>query len=394
MLILNIKKKRAHTKPRRRGEEESETTSERLARKDIVDIKHKQKRTDSKPRRRGEEESETTSEHLGRKDIVDVKHKQKRTDSKPRRRREEESETTSERLARRDIVDIKHKEKRAHTKPRRRGEEESETTSERLARKDIVDIKHKEKRTHIKPRRRGEESEPSELSNISRRAIIDIKKGKQGYTKGQKYYNKNIIITPSGYGDKKIYDSQYGRREFSTGDRNLNIGTIRGRDFAGYDKSGIRNISSDKGRYGHYGKYGQFGQYGQYGQFGQYDQFGQTLDILNQGLQYFTKNIVIEPVLTTTKGGQNNIYTYENINLAKSGKSISSGKQMKDGRIKKAWEVEGKYGEEIYSRRTPSDHEILTESEMRRLGINENTKLYHKEITIRPVVIPKQKSKN
>ena len=41
------------------GEEESETTSERLGRKDIVDVKHKEKRIHSKPRRRGEE-SETT----------------------------------------------------------------------------------------------------------------------------------------------------------------------------------------------------------------------------------------------------------------------------------------------------------------------------------------------
>jgi len=112
-------------------------------------------------------------------------------------------------------------------------------------------------------------------------------------------------------------------------------------------------------------------------------------------LQYFTKNIVIEPVLNTTtytsKDAQQSIYTYES--LAKSGKSISSGKQMKDGRAKRPWDAEGKYGEEAYSGRTPSDQEILTESEMRKLGINENTKLYHKEITIKPVVIPQQNSK-
>jgi hypothetical protein len=66
---------------------------------------------------------------------------------------------------------------------------------------------------------------------------------------------------------------------------------------------------------------------------------------------------------------------------------------MKYGGVKRPWDAEGKYGEETFSGRTASDQEILTESEMRRLGINENTKLYHKEITIRPVVIPQQNSK-
>ena len=194
-----------------------------------------------------------------------------------------------------------------------------------------------------------------------------------------------------------MIESQYGRREFSSGYRDLNIEERRGKDFTRYDKSGARTISSDAGRYGQYGKSGQYGKYGQYGksgqygQFEQYGQFGQTIDILNQGLQYFTKNIVIEPVLTTSKGGQQSIYTYES--LAKSGKSISSGKQMKDGRVKRPWDAEGKYGEETYSGRTVSDQAILTERDMRRLGINENTKLYHKEITIRPVVIPQQNSK-
>ena len=63
--------KRTDSKPRRRGEEESETTSDHLGKRDVVEIKHKKKRNDSKPRRRGEEESETVSDHLGKKDIVD-----------------------------------------------------------------------------------------------------------------------------------------------------------------------------------------------------------------------------------------------------------------------------------------------------------------------------------
>ena len=44
------------------------------------------------------------SERLGRKDIVDIKQKQKRAHTKLRRRREEESENTSEYLARKDIM--------------------------------------------------------------------------------------------------------------------------------------------------------------------------------------------------------------------------------------------------------------------------------------------------
>ena len=118
---MTTKKKRPYTKPRRRGEDESETVSN-ISRKVIVDIKKgkdkagkgkKSHSTVSKRviRRRGEPESESLSEdHLSKREIVDIKKKGKKS-VKPRRRDERDIISESSHLSKKVVDYTTKKEK-------------------------------------------------------------------------------------------------------------------------------------------------------------------------------------------------------------------------------------------------------------------------------------------
>ena len=128
-----------------------------------------------------------------------------------------------------------------------------------------------------------------------------------------------------------------------------------------------------------------------------------------KGVQYFTKSIVIQPVPIQYQSGKKSTSSGENTSSNKSDKDrkekskfiISDimhtiGKQSQSANGKKAekkvWKVENRNGEDLFLGAASSDQETLTESMLKAIeGYDENTKFYHKEITIRPVFIPPPK---
>jgi len=123
---------------------------------------------------------------------------------------------------------------------------------------------------------------------------------------------------------------------------------------------------------------------------------GQNIDILKEGIQFFTKNIVIEPVFPQYKSGQKSTYSFENMTSVQ---RISSVKKEKDGKTmkiqgtKRAWEIEGRSGDDVFYGRTPSDQEKLSDSALKSRGIDDKTKYYSKQIVVQPVNITKKNSK-
>ena len=122
---------------------------------------------------------------------------------------------------------------------------------------------------------------------------------------------------------------------------------------------------------------------------------------LIKGVQYFTKNIVITLVPIEYNTSKKKAYTAEHIALNKSGKGkdwkqssgkygnnniiISSGKQTKSSGSsgeKKLWEMGVNYGLNGFT-----DDSFLNALD----GFDDNTKFFHKEITILPVYIPPPK---
>ena len=109
-------------------------------------------------------------------------------------------------------------------------------------------------------------------------------------------------------------------------------------------------------------------------------------------MKYFTKNIVIEPV---TKGKYNiqsaSLKDSENKWSTHSGRS-QVNKVYSKGAEKRPWEIDSKNGEDGFFGRYSNDAEIYSEDMLRKIpGINENTKFYHKTITITPVILPPPK---
>jgi len=341
------------------------------------------------------------------------------------RRRDDEASVSSDRLGRKEVVDIKKKAKRDLTKPRRRGRrgDESEITElSHISKKEIVDTKKgKEKRSKSitkktigKGRKKGEGSETSsdKVSNISTKVIVETRKGKgavydtkdykikgkydkieegqkyfskiitivpadkgydiaEGLRKSDKYFSKNIVIEPMTKDAKK---QDYTKRTQSTAGRDLGIESRKGREYGSYESRFDRTASVDN------------------------KTTGKVIDIL-KGVKYYTKNIVIQPVQKDARIGKKN--TYSTIGTDKDRKDskessgidnqiFSSGRQSKlslqdKRRDKKPWDIEF----DIFSGRSPSDQDILSDSVLRSMeGIDENTKFYHKEITILPVVLP------
>ena len=122
------------------------------------------------------------------------------------------------------------------------------------------------------------------------------------------------------------------------------------------------------------------------------------MDIL-KGVQYFTKNIVIQPVPIEFKTEKNQIYTYEKESnksekdrSRKSNVNISSDKRTKSvSNERRSWESEHRFGEEPFLGIRSSDQTNFSEDMLKNMDLDENVKFYHKEITIKPVYIPPPK---
>ena len=358
-------------------EDESEITTEsHISKKVIVDIKKKVEQPKIKPRRRdeGDNISESISHH-SQKVTVDIKHKEKRNLTRPRRR-EDESENSSENLSnisRKVIIETKGDKTNAQrsqsyinknvvaVRPRRR-EEESENASEsmsHISKKVITDIKDKDKKyiisqkqtSTITGRKRQGDQEQQYLSKK-----IAITPPKEEMQKQEtKYYNKNIVIQPVATGTKVEETSRTGS---SSGYRaNVQQYQIQ------QSKSGARGV---------------------------YSGYGNTADIIKD-VKYFNKNIVIEPV-------QQRKYNIQNVSIKgsetkyqkQSGYEVS--KTSSRGRERRPWEIDAKSGEDVFFGRLSGDSEVINEDMLKNIpGIDENTKLYHKEITITPVIVPPPK---
>ena len=232
------------------------------------------------------------------------------------------------------------------------------------------------------------------MSNISKRVIIETKRGKEKVSKyekpskEQKYFSKNIVIAPATHSELEItkpgkeqkYFSKYGIRTSSDYKKlKINIETKRGKDYykTPYVEHATRNASTDSKK------------------------VAKEIDILD-GVQYFTKNIVIQPV-PLTSSSQNTTYTIDKSGKGKDWKEssdrfgnnnqiYSSGKLTSSGKLeKRAWEPEYKFREDMFLGKS-SDQDIFTDSLLNSMdGFDENTKFYHKEITIQPVFIPPPK---
>ena len=185
--------------------------------------------------------------------------------------------------------------------------------------------------------------------------------------KGQKYFN----IEPSR---KTFEKTEKGKRTTSSSFRNINIETRKGRDYNVAQEAHLRTSSTDNKK------------------------AGKVMELI-KGVQYFTKNIVITPVPIEYKTSKKESYKVENLTSNKSGKEkdwkesnvkfgnnviISSGKQTKSGSSeeRKTWGIDTKYGIDRFS-----GDSILSDLNT----YDDNTKFFHKEITILPVYIPPPK---
>ena len=205
----------------------------------------------------------------------------------------------------------------------------------------------------IKPKEKNKTASPKELGHISKKIAItpskdETKKNVYEYSKninkvqisnqGQKYFTKNIVIQPVNAEIKKGQYPKYAQ--------------------------GIKTISTNDVK---------------------------TADLL-KGMKYFTKNIVIEPA---TKG-RYNIQSISNKDSEHKWSSQSGRSQVNKiyakGAERRPWEIDSKNGEDGFFGRYSNDMEVYNEDLLRKIpGKNENTKFYHKTITITPVIIPPPK---
>ena len=118
---------------------------------------------------------------------------------------------------------------------------------------------------------------------------------------------------------------------------------------------------------------------------------------LSEGVQYFTKNIVIQPVPIEHKN-ETQIYTYERVDkkekeIGTFGKDIDKHIKKVRTHEKKSWESQSSSGEEALvgirsSGQTAFSEDLLKGVDIRTMDIDENTKFFNKTITIKPVFIP------
>ena len=347
-----------------------------------------------------------SSSHLSKKVVVQMKKKERKRDLTRPRRRDGKKDDASEiselsNISRKVIIETKKGKdgkgkksqstisKREFSKRGRGGRRDAEVESvsetlSNLSTKVIVETR--------KGKDKAGKGKPSlfDTKDLTRKGKYDqIEKGKKYFSKNitivpatkeyekegklrkdQKYFSKNIVIEPTikGY---KPYD--YLKRTQSIDRMNLNIGTRRGNEYTTYEGEHSRTASTDKKK------------------------TGKVMEIL-KGVKYFTKNIVIEPVSNKYKIGDKS--NYSTIGTDKEWKESSgrfgnnqmytnerqSRTSIKDkGKEKKPLELQMN----VFPGSASNEADILTESMLRNMeGIDENTKFYHKEITIVPVILP------
>ena len=367
------------------------TANINLQKRDDFSKNRGQKYTKYTTNKQYEDESEVTSDsHISKKVIKDIKKPQEKPKIIPRTRQQHKKEISliSDSLSRQSIkatVDTKQRTNRASTKPKGRSDE-SDFSSDNLSNmgrrviKETTLDKSKGQRsqsninkriTYTKTPISYEESEKGSDSSSHhyQKVTVDTKskgKNKAASPKEQvnKYLSKKIEITPSRDETKKnIYVNQ-GQKFFS---KNIIIQPVNAETKKGeYSKysQGIKTISTNDVK---------------------------TSDLLKD-VKYFKKNIVIEPA---TKGKYNiqsvSIKDSENKWSTQSGRS-QINKIYSKGAEKRPWEIDSKNGEDGFSGRYSNEAEIYNEEMLRKIpGINENTKFYHKTITITPVIIPPPK---
>ena len=126
----------------------------------------------------------------------------------------------------------------------------------------------------------------------------------------------------------------------------------------------------------------QQGQRGTRGVYTSYSNLANNTADIIKDVQYFNKNIVIEPV-------QKGKYNVQNISIKGSKTGYEVNKASSRISDRRPWEIDAKNGEDVFSGRVSDDSEIISEDLLKKIpGIDENTKFYHKEITITPVVVP------
>ena len=219
-----------------------------------------------------------------------------------------------------------------------------------------------------------------------------IKGKEEEIEKEQKYFTKNIIITPydKGYDSIKKGEEQllkkniifepssssikqektkYESKTFHRvgKDSNINIGTRRPSDYINSPSQKLERYSSTT------------------------DKNTSKDSESGKEVQYFTKNIVIQPVPIDFKGEPIQVYTFERESLNKSekdkfGKNIIGKTTILSSREKPAWE--SRFGESTFLGIRGSEQTMFSEDMLKSGEINENTKLFNKQITITPVILP------
>ena len=379
-----------------------------------------------------DDESEITSvSHISKKVIVDTKQKEKpviipRT-RKPRN--EKSSDNISESLSRNSqkyTINKQYQTKRAETKPRTKGEDESDFSSENLSNMSRRVIK--ETKTDKYDKTKNQRSQ----SGLNKRIVNTFNKGSKSYEESekesqssshhyqrvtvntsqkdnaknknkitsssspkeqaQKYLSRTIAITPSKDEKKK---TTYEYSKYTSKDKNMQnqgytkqINTVQNLNNQGqklFSKNIVIqpvNAETKKGEYNN--KYTQ-------GIKSISTNDVKTADLL-KGMKIFTKNIVIEPVQKTKYNIQSvSLNAPENKYSKQSGRS-QVNKVYSKGAERRPWEIDSKNGEDGFFGRYSNDNEVFSEDMLRKIpGINENTKFYHKTITITPVIIPPPK---
>ena len=155
-------------------------------------------------------------------------------------------------------------------------------------------------------------------------------------------FTKNIIIEPSR---KTFEKSEKGKRTASSSFRNINIETRKGRDYNVAQEAHLRTAS-------------------------------------------------IEYKTSTKKYGKEKEWKENSDKFANNNIIISSGKQTKSGSSGKRnqWEIDAKCGMDSFGGKMLNGRGRLGDNILQALdGYDDNTKFFHKEITILPVYIPPPK---
>ena len=272
--------------------------------------------------------------------------------------------------------------------------------------KDNKNNKFFSKKIVITPVKEKLEKRGNDYNNAQRNKNVNMSKYTNMQDKashdGQKYFNKNIVIQPVIAGKTNLGKNKYvaskissisniNKNEISTTNKNKSssVSTVRTNIKGIQSKTQIQqqtqNISNIRTNiYQAQAKtqtntqnINNINRRGMRGVSTDDKKIVKKIDLLN-GVQYFTKNIVIEPVKN---------YRYISNKIEK---SESSNKSMSNKNGRRQWEVNAKNNEDgIMGHYLSNNIEIITEDMIKNIpGIDENTKFYHKEITITPVFMP------